>query len=474
MSFLSKNIRTLLTARYTAVVAGLMLAYSGINLAFQYQYLRKQLDLNLKEDLEIIQEILVTNEVIINPLDRMSDHIPKPYERFVEIWSDSGEALYHSSAFHFEMKPPPPNPARYSAEPQFFSFQFPSGTPWRTIGVKVMTTNGVRIVRISMSEQHLYDQVWDIFRFMTYLTPIFLLIAVATGYFLARQALRPIDVLASQAQKIGAENLRTRLTPANQHDELGNLASVLNELLDRLQRSFQQLKNFTADASHELRTPLTAMRSVGEVGLQPGQSPEYYREVIGSMLEETGRLTHLVDSLLFLAKADADSVKLNRQEFDVIPFLEEAKESLLILAEEKGQTMEVSASGPLVISADKALLRRALLNLIDNAIKYTPVGGVIRLGVALLPGGLLRITVSDTGPGIPEEYREKIFDRFFRPDKDRSRETGGAGLGLAIVQWIVSVHNGAVGVESNAGGSTFHIDLPAPRLIPPSLPSGNL
>ena len=501
MLFLSKNIRTLLTVKYTLVVALLMLMYSAVNLVYQYNYLKNQVDLNLKEDLEIIQEILLTNELIINPLHRLPDHHPKPYERFVEIWSDSGTVLYHSSAFQFEMLPHPPKPERYSQEPRYFSLQFPSGKKWRTIAAMVVTPKDRRIVRISMSEEHLSDQLLEIFIFMSLLTPLFLVIAVSTGYFLARQALKPIDTMVVQAKKIGAENLRERLTVINPNDELGNLATVTNELLDRIQLSFQQLKNFTADASHELRTPLTAMRSVGEVGLQSGQSPEYYREVIGSMLEENNRLTHLIDSLLFLSKADSEKLTLTLEEFDLFEFLEETKDILLILAEEKRQQMYVECSEHIQITADKRLLRRAVLNLIDNAIKYTPEAGNIivtgkvietsekLVGQAFLPvkkidlnqkrqtgmsvppnnnifqkslisNSTIRISVADTGIGIPEEHAEKIFDRFYRLDKDRSRETGGVGLGLSIVQWIMSVHNGSVRVESKENGSVFIIELP--------------
>lgn len=461
MPFLFRNIRTLLTVKYTLVVALLMFVYSAINLGYQYYYLSKQVDLNLEEDLEIIQEILLTNEVIINPRQELSNHHPKPYERFVEIWTDSGKALYHSSAFEFETHPPPPKPEKYFMEPRYFSFQFPNGENWRTIGAKVVTSKGHRIVRISMSEEHLYNQLVEIFSFMSLLTPLFLVFAVVTGYFLARQALKPIETMVIQAKRIGTENLRERLTVINPNDELGNLATVTNELLDRIHRSFQQLKNFTADASHELRTPLTAMRSVGEVGLQPGQSPEYYREVIGSMLEENNRLTHLVDSLLFLSKADSEKLVLKVEEFDLWEFLEETKNILLILAEEKQQQMLVECSENISTVADKILLRRAVLNLIDNAIKYTPIKGIITITGAVQPNRTITIAVEDTGVGIPQEFTEKIFDRFFRLDKDRSRETGGVGLGLSIVHWIMSVHNGTVHVKNKVHGSTFILEFPA-------------
>lgn len=449
----------MLTIKYTGVVALLLLLFALINLIFQYFYLSKQLDLVLQEDLEIIQDILLTNDIVINPMKNIEGHEPKAYERFVEIWSENGKALYHSSAFRDRELPPPPNPTRYSKEARYFSFQFPSGEEWRTIGSLVEIGSERRIVRISISKEHLYEQIFEIFEFMTIVVPFFLLTAVFVGYVLARHALRPIDVMVHQAKRIGTENLKERLTVVNPDDELGNLAQVTNDLLDRIQYSFQELKNFTADASHELRTPLTAMRSVGEVGLQPGQPEEHYHEVIGSMLEENSRLTHLVDCLLFLSKADSEKLTLSLEEFELNEFLEETKDILLILAEEKNQQLSVQKNRPITVTADKTLLRRAVLNLIDNAIKYTPEQGIIFI-TAVPAISSVRISVSDSGNGIPEEQREKIFDRFYRLDKDRSRETGGVGLGLSIVQWIMSVHNGSVKVESSEHGSTFILELP--------------
>jgi signal transduction histidine kinase len=238
------------------------------------------------------------------------------------------------------------------------------------------------------------------------------------------------------------------------------LATVINDLLNRIEVSFEQLQRFTADASHELRTPLTAMRSVGEVGLQDGQSPSHYREVIGSMLEENNRLTHLVDSLLLLSKADSDRIELHREQIELITFVTETTELISILADEKEQELDVAGERQVVVFADKVLFRQALLNLIDNAIKYTPAKGRIRLGISSESDNTAIINVADSGPGIPPEDHEKIFNRFYRVDKVRSRETGGAGLGLAIVRWIVTAHQGTVTLQSSHTGSTFRISIP--------------
>jgi len=273
--------------------------------------------------------------------------------------------------------------------------------------------------------------------------------------------LRPIDRMTRKARQISAENLGERLPVVNPEDELGRLATVMNSMLERLQRAFEELRRFTADAAHELRTPLTAIRSVGEVGMQNHKSPEEYREIIGSMLEETDRLSRLVDNLLFLTRADASRITLNREEVRLLDEISRVAELLQPLAEEKDQRISVEGQKTVRVSVDRLVFREALINILDNAIKYSPRGGRISVRVSPGPkdGGVVEI--SDNGPGIPPEHRAKIFERFYRVDKGRSRAMGGTGLGLSIARWAVEVHGGHIELESQVGkGSTFRIVLP--------------
>jgi signal transduction histidine kinase len=205
------------------------------------------------------------------------------------------------------------------------------------------------------------------------------------------------------------------------------------------------------------------MRSVGEIGLQPGRPPERYREVIGSMLEENERLTSLIDSLLFLSKADADAIRLSPDQFDLADLVKESREIISILADEKGQSIMVRTPTTLPVTADKTLLRRALLNLVDNAIKYSPAGGDIEITAERAPGLMVRIRIRDSGPGIPFEYHSVVFDRFFRIEDSRSREAGGTGLGLSIVHWVVNAHGGRVWIESPGSGTDVVLELPISR-----------
>jgi signal transduction histidine kinase len=223
------------------------------------------------------------------------------------------------------------------------------------------------------------------------------------------------------------------------------------------------MRRFTADASHELRTPLTAMRSVGEIGLRAKRESAEYREIIGSMLEEVDRLSLLVDRLLTLSRADTGDSMLAMDRVDLGELAEEVTAQLDVLAEEKQQSLSVKVDGRSSCIGDRMVLRQALLNLVDNAIKYSPVGGRITVRVSRSVEGAAILDVSDTGPGIPAEQQQRVFDRFYRVDRSRSRENGGGtGLGLSIARWAVEVNGGQLTLENrDEPGATFRITLPS-------------
>jgi len=267
--------------------------------------------------------------------------------------------------------------------------------------------------------------------------------------------------MTRRAEQITAERLSERLPVDNPEDEIGHLARVFNDTLAKLERSFEQLKRFTADASHELRTPLTAIRSVGEVGLQGTGSASYYRDIIGSMLEEANRLTSLVENLLTISRADAGHIRLERSPLRLLQLARETAGLLEVLADEKQQRLTVEGHDSAAVLADRSILRHAVMNLIDNAIKYSPVGGTITVR-AERKGDQCVLDVIDTGPGISADHCAKVFDRFYRVDMARSRDAGGSGLGLSIASWAVKAHEGTIELFSEIGrGSTFRIMLPA-------------
>ncbi len=276
---------------------------------------------------------------------------------------------------------------------------------------------------------------------------------------MAGRLLRPVALMAAQAEKISAESLSARLPIEDARDEFGRMAGVINGMLSRLEGSFEQLRRFTADASHELRTPLTAIQSVGEVALREDLDAVAYRDRIGSMLEEVGRLSRLIDNLLTLTRADAGAAALTSQEIDAAGLAARAVEDLRALAEEKRQDLTLVSQGPALVRADEATLTLALVNLLDNAIKYTPAGGAITVAVSARAGAIL-VEVKDNGPGLAPDQAARVFDRFYRVDPSRSAQAG-AGLGLSIAKWAAEANGGRIELESREGcGSTFRLVLP--------------
>jgi signal transduction histidine kinase len=264
------------------------------------------------------------------------------------------------------------------------------------------------------------------------------------------------------------DNARVRILVVEDERKLAQvLASALKaETIARLESSFNQLRRFTADSSHELRTPLAVVRGIGEAAVAERRSPAEYEEAIGSMLEEIDRMSSLVDTLLRLSHGDAGTIRLSRQAIDLDQLARDVAASLGILAEERNQKVIVDASTQVTVRADRLVLREAVTNVLDNAIKYGPDGSTVTMRVDRVGDeGLLAIT--DEGPGVPAEHRDRIFNRFFRIDEARSRERGGAGLGLAIAKWAVEIHGGRITVhEARDGGSEFRIYLPLAESSP--------
>ena len=294
--------------------------------------------------------------------------------------------------------------------------------------------------------------------------PLTLLLAGAGGYFLARSNLSPVVAMSEQARWIGAENLDARLGVKNPDDELGHLARSFNGLLDRLSASFDRQKRFVADASHELRTPVAILCGETEVALgKDGRSEQEYREALQILADESKRLRRIVEDLFTLARADAGQYPLSYTDFYLDEAAAECAKNVRTLAAARHITVTCEPGGEALIRADEALVRRMLINLLDNAMKYTPSGGSVSLHVEERDGAY-RLSVADSGPGIPTEFQSRIFERFFRVDKARSRKEqdgGGAGLGLSIGAWIAGAHNGKLELTSSTSeGSTFTAVLP--------------
>jgi heavy metal sensor kinase len=292
------------------------------------------------------------------------------------------------------------------------------------------------------------------------LTPSVLLVALVGGWLLVGRALRRVDDLTRTALDIQSTNLERRIHHAGPDDEIGRLAQAFDQMISRLDRSFQQVRQFSADASHELKTPLTAIRGEAEVALMGELTPEEYRRCVHSILESAERMSEIVESLLLLARADSGQTLIRRDPVELGGLLLEVVERLEPFAQRHGVSLLVEEVEDLTVPGDRLWLNQVLTNLIGNGAKYTPAGGTVT--VALRPDGeRAELTVRDTGIGIPPEHLSHIFDRFYRVDQGRARSAGGTGLGLSITRWAVEAHGGEIGVESVLGeGSKFRVLLP--------------
>jgi len=317
------------------------------------------------------------------------------------------------------------------------------------------------------SQNEMLEEVRQTF---AWVIPIAIILASLGGYFLARKSLAPVVAMSSQAGRIGAENLHERLPIQNAKDELGRLAASFNELLERVDQSFERQRRFMSDASHELRTPAAILRGESEVALSRTERPaEEYRESLAVLHAEAQRLTQIVEDLFTLTRADAGQYPLSPKDFYLDELVADCTHAArsLALAKQITLTCEVPEESP--IRADEALLRRMILNLLDNAIKYTPSGGRVIVTCERC-GNEYALKVTDSGPGIPGDLHQRVFERFFRADKARTRaenDGGGAGLGLSIARWIAEAHHGRLLLErSDSSGSTFTALLPAQVQVP--------
>lgn len=321
------------------------------------------------------------------------------------------------------------------------------------------------VIRVGRSESQLRQELRESLISHIFGLPIVILLAVGVSFFASARVLAPVNSIIGRLRRITSENLGDRLTVRAADTELERMIEALNKMLSRLDYSFQQLRSFTGDISHELRTPLTSIRSLGEVGLQTAGGEEDLRETIGAILEENSKMETLIETLLMLARGAAGGQVMHLQAVELGGLVRDVSSLLAVVAEEKEQTLGIDAPKAVAVKGDWTILRQAVINLVDNALKYSPHGSEIRIGVFWEHEKAV-ISVADSGPGIPESERENIFERFYRLPSPDSSMKPGAGLGLSIVRWAVGVHNGHVEVLARqGGGSIFRIVLPrSPKL----------
>jgi heavy metal sensor kinase len=330
----------------------------------------------------------------------------------------------------------------------------------RLMGRLIPGPDGPLVVQAATSLASIDQELTELLTVLLLSGPLALVCALGGGYVLARKALAPVDRMVQTADQITAARLDRRIEVTKTDDELGRLARTLNGMIARLERSFEEIRRFTADAAHELRTPIAVLRNEAEVALRLPREPEHYRAILEGQLEELERLSRLAERLLFLCREDAGLVPRACRPVDLREVVEDVAEHMRVVAAEKRVTLQAEGVAPCGIEGDEDQLRRLLFNLLDNAIKFTPASGTVRIETTC-GDAEARIVVADSGIGIPPEHLPHVFQRFYRVDPAREPDMGGAGLGLSIARSIAEAHGGSIAVESTVGvGTRVILTLP--------------
>ncbi len=452
-------IRLRLTAWYFAVLAVVLSAF-GVG---AYLEMRHSIHRTVDEELQIRADgvrQMIARTIQRGEEDELQDELREHTEMraggaLLQVSDEQGGWLYRSQAMSDYGVP---RTVKVSVRPVDFTSK---DVPLRVWGEVFRAGNQSYLIQVAIEMDDFYEAL-DHFALLLFISiPTLLLCAAAGGYWISTRALAPVDQITQTARTISAQNLSSRLVVPHTGDELQRLSETLNGMLERLEAAFKKITQFTADASHELRTPVAVMRTRAELSLRKARSAGEYRDVIAEVLSELEKTSGLIEQLMFLARADSGAETLHFAATNVAEVLREACHQGSALAEAKQIAFQEQISGDSMwIQGDASSLRRLFLILIDNAVKYTPASGKIEVSLQRNDGYAVA-EVRDTGIGIAEADLPNVFERFYRADKARTRESGGVGLGLSIGRWIAEVHAGTIEVHSSPGhGSIFQIRLP--------------
>jgi len=486
-----RSLRFKLTLWYVLILGILLISFSS----FLYFTLSKSLHQDMDNKLRSLAELIASESS--SPLSKFgfgnidqaleTSMNLKPIGKFIQVLDESGNIGRKSENLKNVQLPISLN-ALKNASKGLITFETNrsiGNTPLRIITFPVSENNHVtKIVQIASSLEGVEDALSTLFLILIITVPLALMVASLGGQFLAHKALKPVDNITQTARIITSQNLNQRITPPKVKDEISRLIETFNEMISRLDQSFRQIKQFSSDASHELKTPLTILKGEVEVTLRKERPPEEYQLTLKSNLEEINRMSQIVEDLLLLSRADTGEVRLSKEDINLTDILNEVVTQMGRLAMSKGLSLSTSNHyQDIHIFGDALRIRELFINLIENGIKYTEQGGSIHITLQkenatpvrsqsdreqLEKGEFAKVVISDTGIGIAKGDQERIFSRFFRVDKARSREQGGSGLGLSICKWIVEAHQGEIVVKSELGkGSSFIVKLPlfSPRMM---------
>ncbi len=465
------GIRGKLTAWYILVFGVVLTCFCVSIYVMMESKLLHSVDHRLKTMAELISktELCAVPNFLPPDFERRLNRIfgTRPVGKFVRVLDLSGEIGSRTENLEEDKIPVNKKLVRevVTKGEIIYETQYPLGPkiPIRFINFPVRRFNQKKVygvVQVGTSLEFVRESMRNLVVVFLVLVPSLLFAAALVGFFLAGKAFKPIREIARTTRHITVNNLDERITVPVARDDIGQLASTINGMLDRLFLSFQKTAQFTADASHELRTPLTIMQGELEIALRGERSVEEYIDTLGSSLEEVERMSKIVNDLLLLSKSDMGQEVICNDPVDLGVLVEGLLSHFKILAEAQQIDLSSSVAEVATVFGDQLKLRQLLVNLLTNAIRYTPEGGKVQLTLKNIDSGV-EIAIADTGIGIPEEDIPRIFDRFYRADKARSRQYGGSGLGLSIVKSIVNSHSGTIKVESVVGeGSVFTVTLP--------------
>jgi heavy metal sensor kinase len=457
------SVRARLTLWYTAILALVLIIFSAVSYVLLARTIRAENDASLADTAHEFA-------AAFDPADRSRGRdvlLDFRYsDRQILVLSPNGEIVAGSNKI---------GPAERT---RIQSFVRGGGTGFATIiggeegdGIRIIATpinvvgtHYTLVVARDLSEQA--DRLESAARAVFFGIPLALIVAAAGGYLLARKSFAPVTTMSVKARQIGAETLDERIEIGNERDELGFLAATLNGLLERLQLAFESQRRFMADASHELRTPIAIIQGEADVALARDRDAADYRESIEVMQRAARKLTRIVQNLFLLARGDTGRYPISMSRFYVGEVVADCIRGMRSVAQARGVALSCSAPEDIVVVADEELIHRLVLNLVENAVKFTQSGGTVHVDVGAGDGNCT-IRVADTGPGIESADQSRIFERFFRGDRARPQDAGGAGLGLPIARWIAEVHGGELRLEhSDTTGTVFLAVLPVDRRIP--------
>jgi two-component system, OmpR family, sensor kinase len=456
------SIRAKLTLWYFSLAALVLIAFAVAIYVYFSRGLLNTIDASLRSHAERIAQA-VGHPSSVEELNQTGGLVLAP--QFVSVLDKDGKVtdqILDTEGHEVPIIQPDLERATKTWQPQFDEVSLSASERVRIITLPARDEdNETFFVVVGQSLRDIQPVEKQLVLLLAIANPLALLLASLGGLWLANKALKPVDRLTRAAERIGRGNLSERVEEHQSHDEIGRLAATFNQMISRLEQAFEREQRFTADASHELKTPLAVLRGELEVALRRDRSPEEYRRVLKSSLEEIARLTKLTEDLLTLARSDAGESVLELERVDLDQLASEACAYLTPLAISAGidLTCEVP-DAEVAIRGDQKRLKQLLVNLLDNAIKYTPSTGRVTL-VLTTDTDAAVIKITDTGRGIPAASLPHIFERFYRQTDPRDTRVTGFGLGLAISKWIVDAHEGSIDVESTEGsGSTFTMRLP--------------